>query len=125
MVMSGWVSGGCGKVAQDDPTCSSTDAISACDGDVRWGPSGPHDSGSFGCRGGGGFQLSASVATSVIKEFVSGSVLASPTGETSAAVAQPRMPDLSREGPFDIHQDCSTSGASPWVLDSMRAVSTA
>ena len=32
----------------------------------------------------------------------------------------PRMPDLSREGPFDVHQDCSTSGASPRVLDGMR-----
>ena len=27
------------------------------------------------------------------------------------------MPDLSREGPFDVHQDCSTSGASPRVLN--------
>ena len=27
------------------------------------------------------------------------------------------MPDLSREGPFDVHQDCLTSGASPQVLD--------
>ena len=36
------------------------------------------------------------------------------------AVAQPRTPDLSREGPFDVLQDCSASGASPRVLDSMR-----
>ena len=56
----------------------------------------------------------------IIEEFVSGSVLASPTGEMSVAVAQPRMPDLSREGSFDVHQDRSTSGASPRVLDSMR-----
>ena len=55
----------------------------------------------------------------IIEEMVSGSVVASPTGETSVAVAQPRIPDLSREGPFDVHQDCSTSGASPRVLDSM------
>ena len=46
--------------------------------------------------------------------------MGSPTGELIVAVAQPRMPDLSREGPFDVHQDCSTSGASPRVLDSMR-----
>ena len=32
----------------------------------------------------------------------------------------PRMPDLSREGPFDVHQDQSASGASPRVLDGMR-----
>ena len=43
-----------------------------------------------------------------------------PTGEPTVAVAQPSMPDLSREGPFDVHQDYSTSGASPRVLDSMR-----
>ena len=35
-------------------------------------------------------------------------------------MAQPRMPDLSREAPFDVQQDCSTSGASSRVLDSMR-----
>ena len=29
------------------------------------------------------------------------------------------MPDLSREGPFDVHRDSSRSGASPRVLDSM------
>ena len=31
-----------------------------------------------------------------------------------------RMPDLSLEGPFDVHQDRPVSGASPRVLDSMR-----
>ena len=31
-----------------------------------------------------------------------------------------RMPDLSLEGPFDVHQDRPTSGASPRVLDDMR-----
>ena len=56
----------------------------------------------------------------IIEELVSGSVVASPTGEASVTVAQPRMPGLSREGPFDVHQDCSTSGASPRVLDSMQ-----
>ena len=29
------------------------------------------------------------------------------------------MPDLSREGPFDVHQDASESGATPRVLDSL------
>ena len=29
------------------------------------------------------------------------------------------MPDLSWEGPFDVHQDASESGASPRVLDSL------
>ena len=56
----------------------------------------------------------------IIEELVSGSVVASLTGEASVAVTQPRMSDLSREGPFDVHQDYSTSGASPQVLDSMR-----
>ena len=56
----------------------------------------------------------------IIEELISGSVVGSPTGEPTVAVAQPSMPDLSREGPFDIHQDCWTSGASPRVLDSMR-----
>ena len=55
----------------------------------------------------------------IIEELVSGSVVSSPTGEPTVAVAQPSMPDLSREGPFDVHQDYSTSGASPRVLDSM------
>ena len=30
------------------------------------------------------------------------------------------MPDLSREGPFEVHQDSSRSGASPRVLDSLQ-----
>ena len=30
------------------------------------------------------------------------------------------MLDMSREGPFDVHQDSSRSGASPRVLDSLR-----
>ena len=33
------------------------------------------------------------------------------------AGGHPRMPDLSREGPFDVLQDRSDSGASPLVLD--------
>ena len=56
----------------------------------------------------------------IIAELISGSVVGSLTGEPTVAVAQPSMPDLSREGPFDVHQGCSTSGASPRVLDSMR-----
>ena len=30
------------------------------------------------------------------------------------------MPDLSREGPFEVHQDSSRSGAAPRVLDSLQ-----
>ena len=37
--------------------------------------------------------------------FVPGSVVTSPTGETDVAGGHPRMPDLSREGPFDVHQN--------------------
>ena len=40
-------------------------------------------------------------------------------GEPVAAASQ-CIPDLSREGPFDVHQDASESGASPRVLDSLR-----
>ena len=56
----------------------------------------------------------------IIEELVSGAVVDSPTWEPMVAVPRPRTPDLSREGPFDVHQDCSASGASPRVLDSMR-----
>ena len=54
----------------------------------------------------------------IIEKLVSGSVEGSPTGEPVAA-ASLSMPDLSREGPFDVHQDSSRSGASPRVLDSL------
>ena len=53
-------------------------------------------------------------------QFVPGSVVTSPTGETDVAGGHPSMPDLSREGPFDVHQDRLASGASPRVLDDMR-----
>ena len=53
-------------------------------------------------------------------QFVPGSVVTSPTGETDVAGGHPRMPDLSWEGPFDVHQDRSASGTSPRVLDGMR-----
>ena len=36
------------------------------------------------------------------------------------AGGHPRMPDLSQEGPFDVLQDRSASGASPRVLDGVR-----
>ena len=55
----------------------------------------------------------------IVKEMVPGSAVGSPTGEPVAAASQ-CMPDLSREGPFDVHQDASQSGASLWVLDSLR-----
>ena len=29
------------------------------------------------------------------------------------------LPDLSREGPFDVSQDSSVSGATPWVMDNL------
>ena len=53
-------------------------------------------------------------------EVVPGSGVTFPTGETDVVGGHPRMPDLSREGPFDVHQNRSASGASPRVLDGMR-----
>ena len=53
-------------------------------------------------------------------KVVPGSVVTSPTWETDVVGGHPRMPDLSREGPFDVHQDRSASGASPRVLNGMR-----
>ena len=53
-------------------------------------------------------------------QFVPGSVVTSPTGETDVAGGHPSMPDLSREGAFDVHQDRSASGTSPRVLDGMQ-----
>ena len=50
----------------------------------------------------------------------SGSGVSSQTGETDVAGGHPRMPDLSREGPFDVLQDRLDSGASPRVLDGVR-----
>ena len=55
----------------------------------------------------------------IIEELVSGSVAGSPTGEPVAA-ASLSMPDLSREGPFEVHQDSSRLGASPRVLESLQ-----
>ena len=48
------------------------------------------------------------------------SVLSSPAGGTDVAGSSPELPDLSLEGPFDVHQDRPVSGASPRVLDGMR-----
>ena len=39
--------------------------------------------------------------------------------EEPVAVSPPSMPDLSREGPFDVHHVASESSASPRVLDSL------
>ena len=37
-------------------------------------------------------------------QFASGAGVCSPTRETDVAGGHPRMPDLSREGPFDVLQ---------------------
>ena len=55
----------------------------------------------------------------IIEKLVPGSVEGSPTGEPVAGTSL-SMSDLPREGPFDVHQDSSRSGASPQVLDSLR-----
>ena len=46
--------------------------------------------------------------------------VSSPAGDTDMTGGHQRMPDLSLEGPFDVHQDQPLSGASPRVLDGMR-----
>ena len=48
------------------------------------------------------------------------SVLSSLAGGADVAGGSPELPDLSLEGPFDVHQDRPVSGASPRVLDGMR-----
>ena len=53
-----------------------------------------------------------------IEDMVLGSSVGSLAGEP-VAVPSHSMPDLSREGPFDVHQDVSESGATPRVLDSL------
>ena len=52
-----------------------------------------------------------------VEEMVLGSSVGSLGGEPVAAPSH-GMPDLSREGPFDVHQDASEYGATPHVLDS-------
>ena len=54
----------------------------------------------------------------IVEEMVLGSAVGSPAGEPVAATSH-SMPDLSREDPFDVHQDASDSGASPRVLNSL------
>ena len=44
--------------------------------------------------------------------------MGSSVGEPVAVRSQ-CMPDLSREGPFDVHLNASEPGASPRVLDSL------
>ena len=51
---------------------------------------------------------------------VPGSVVSSLPGDTDVAGGCLGMPDLSLEGPFDVHQDRFMPGASPRVLDGMR-----
>ena len=48
------------------------------------------------------------------------SVLSSQAGGADVAGGSSELPDLSLEGPFDVHQDRPVSGASPRVLDGMR-----
>ena len=45
----------------------------------------------------------------IVEEMVLGSAVCAPAGEPVAAPSH-SMPDLSREGPFDVHQDASESG---------------
>ena len=52
--------------------------------------------------------------------IVPGSVVSSPAGDTEVAGGHQGLPDLSLEGPFDVHQDRPVSGASPRVLDGMQ-----
>ena len=54
----------------------------------------------------------------IIEKMVQGLLRVPRQGNVAAA--SPCMPDLSREGPFDVHQDTSWSGASPRVLGSLR-----
>ena len=54
----------------------------------------------------------------LVEVMVVESTVGSPTGEPFA-VRPPSGPDLSREGPFDVHRQASGSGASPRVLDSL------
>ena len=49
---------------------------------------------------------------------VPGSSVVSPAGEP-VVVPSDMMPDLSREGPFDVHQDALESGATPRVIESL------
>ena len=54
----------------------------------------------------------------IVEGLVTGSTVGSSVREPVAVHSQ-CMPDLSREGPFDVHLNASESGASPRVLDSL------
>ena len=54
----------------------------------------------------------------IVEGMVVESTVGYPTGEP-VAVRPPSMPDLSREGLFDVHRHALESGASPRVLDSL------
>ena len=54
----------------------------------------------------------------IVEEMVLGSAVGSPAGEPVATLLY-SMPDISREGPVDVHHDALESGASPRVLDSL------
>ena len=54
----------------------------------------------------------------IIDDVVPESSVGSPAGEP-VVVPSDGMPDLSREGPFDVHQDAVESGANPQVLASL------
>ena len=54
----------------------------------------------------------------IVDDVVPESSVGSPAGEP-VVVASDGMSDLSREGPFDVHQDALESGATPQVLDSL------
>ena len=61
----------------------------------------------------------------IVDDVVPESSLGSPAGSLFFCVASDGMPDLSREGPIDVHQDALESGATPQVLDSYRVANIA
>ena len=54
----------------------------------------------------------------VVVDMVPDSSVGSPAG-VPVVLPSDGMLDLSREGPFDVHQDALESGATPQVLDSL------
>ena len=60
----------------------------------------------------------------IIDDVVPESSVGSPAGEP-VVVASDGMPDLSREGSLDVHQDALEPGATPQVLDSCRVANIA
>ena len=98
-------------VVRSTPDVNPSSGLAAMDQYLPWSASLP-----VGRR----FPFPLTPRRMVEEQFVPGSVVTSPTGETDVAGGHPRMTDLSREGTFDVHQDRSASGASPRVLDGMR-----